>query len=1480
MRRGVQGNGRHTGTIPRNINQTSDHSLDNVCESRDSQRDHHRNVPFSTWQHPQAWNLTHGQRASSTPARHAHTQDARQIGYQEGGSVRCRNSTSTYDMYIRELVHSTPQNQRRSEGFDRRQLLVDADSSKPMRRNMLPYPESDKSNISKMTIAGERKIPNARNTGRHLSSTPCRNAADDLTGAIFKSSGTDHRNELKLKVEESQRKLKEMQAHHAALQDMKHKAQEQLKLARVAQSRLVGRQMESSRNESECSDTLQLDIDNIRERIQNLNGLYESHNEMIDMIGDHDEELMTEHQALQDKLHELQSKKQQMESLVADLQSLNTEPSGIQTDEGSSSKEGSVDELSYPEQNVSHLQDTSQDSRCMPCPSRSASVVDDDMTNCACPAALKENIDVEIEKLTSQISQLTNEHPQSRLQSSSPENLDNMEQEEQAVNLSRQRQARGQGGTVLSSGPSTKRDNIAQANIVMMEGTISPRLDIKLAELQKAKERLKELKDVLNKVMDLKSHGETVPRELLRVLHTPELERSGESEGHPIDASLSQRDFDLSGATQHESLDYHQDSIHDLAYNLHLQPHNISEQNLRVKKAQMELGKLRRELPQGLQEKKTNAQVDVQTHQHQLFAKRKELEELMRKDQGQTSSLNQDVCSEISVAKSDVHGYSASNATWGGSIPDPVDELNGYDGDVPENAFSTRNEAILSAESTLIGGTGGGETDDVNSSGRGGGNSLSHVPSNRPQRSDTHNTWQKESSASATGLTRAKWTPSSQVAAPRTEPPRNMNSACNRGHESERTHHCPCQASWLHQQSLNPLDASNTAHQNAVPPAWLPPISCRAPPDVFYQQLLAATQVQQQQLLLTTMNQISYILWLQQRDLTSLRSTVTSLQEKAHHSEENTSPSTNATIHPEEPLLMPAHNSSLHPFNRFSMDHANTNASNHSHQPLKVSYSGGLFQQHETLPGSSGVTSAHSLPNLAPTSAPVSALSETPLLPGLQRAVYASSPTSRTAPVAPWLEVPEHLHGHEPNVTPAALNNQVPPGNRANNYWDNFRSYSRQNLLSAHRKSNEGTSHGASPLVGRSRNTLRTSTEVEIQTSSESDPLAGSFESNAQVGSSETNQPNPANFSLDASNSPIDFPAACLVPHAHNMSRKMKLNTEPQPQQAMTLSYDTTSELSGLPVLHSSAQSFSDEPNLSAKCRNTRTLLSETGDFLEGVSSVESENLTVSRMDRMTSAVYQEMKGLLSSNEERPDFLIQLFRDLQLVSTDHLRQHTLNAVHDVVSQYLNPTNVEGAHSVMACGSDMQWEMTVPALMLGILSYLNQHVNEICTPNLLKSVVVKILELLDISYGNSSCLDLGSSREQINSKLEVALSKFQGYRLEEVFQELSASVSRVLLRELHYAHLQSKIQPPLNHASNMVAETESEDDISLKTALSSELPSTTNQDKQDEGGHHSEVCDKENEETEKDDDGKEEENFVSVQLPVGEQDGTNEPSTDN
>ncbi|XP_052125378.1 uncharacterized protein LOC113204757 [Frankliniella occidentalis] len=78
------------------------------------------------------------------------------------------------------------------------------------------------------------------------------------------------------------------------------------------------------------------------------------------------------------------------------------------------------------------------------------------------------------------------------------------------------------------------------------------------------------------------------------------------------------------------------------------------------------------------------------------------------------------------------------------------------------------------------------------------------------------------------------------------------------------------------------------------------------------------------------------------------------------------------------------------------------------------------------------------------------------------------------------------LQSEEPWATPSpapgppTLNNQVPPGNRTNNYWDNFRSYSRQNLLSTSAKSNEGLPHSPSPLVERSHNSLRSSTPMSV----------------------------------------------------------------------------------------------------------------------------------------------------------------------------------------------------------------------------------------------------------------------------------------------------------------------------------------------------------------------------------------------------------------
>lgn len=160
------------------------------------------------------------------------------------------------------------------------------------------------------------------------------------------------------------------------------------------------------------------------------------------------------------------------------------------------------------------------------------------------------------------------------------------------------------------------------------------------------------------------------------------------------------------------------------------------------------------------------------------------------------------------------------------------------------------------------------------------------------------------------------------------------------------------------------------------------------------------------------------------------------------------------------------------------------------HQNLKLSYSGGLFPSPEEMTGSSGVTSAHSLPNLSQTTTSANSVfsphhadagpsnmhlnnvvpnfSLTPAqnLPAstialsfpmnnnvnfnnrsqqqpLSSLIQCSAPQSGSG--APWLQqgasggTPGLLQGHTAPSPVPALNNQVPPGNRANNYWDNFR---------------------------------------------------------------------------------------------------------------------------------------------------------------------------------------------------------------------------------------------------------------------------------------------------------------------------------------------------------------------------------------------------------------------------------------------------------
>ncbi|KAH3829898.1 pericentriolar material 1 protein-like isoform X2 [Dreissena polymorpha] len=66
--------------------------------------------------------------------------------------------------------------------------------------------------------------------------------------------------------------------------------------------------------------------------------------------------------------------------------------------------------------------------------------------------------------------------------------------------------------------------------------------------------------------------------------------------------------------------------------------------------------------------------------------------------------------------------------------------------------------------------------------------------------------------------------------------------------------------------------------------------------------------------------------------------------------------------------------------------------------------------------------------------------------------------------------------------------------------------------------------------------------------------------------------------------------------------------------------------------------------------------------------SDDQEDMTL--FETLRETIYSEVATLISQNENRPHYLIELFRELQLLTTDYLRQRVLYDIKDVVSKYL------------------------------------------------------------------------------------------------------------------------------------------------------------------------------------------------------------------
>ncbi|XP_045525285.1 probable WRKY transcription factor protein 1 isoform X4 [Pieris brassicae] len=253
------------------------------------------------------------------------------------------------------------------------------------------------------------------------------------------------------------------------------------------------------------------------------------------------------------------------------------------------------------------------------------------------------------------------------------------------------------------------------------------------------------------------------------------------------------------------------------------------------------------------------------------------------------------------------------------------------------------------------------------------------------------------------------------------------------------------------------------------------------------------------------------------------------------------------------------------------------------------------------------------------------------------------------------------------------LNNQVPPGNRANNYWDNFRSYSRQNLLSTNSKTNADGPSSTNPPLERSHNSLR-------RGSAQASPCATPKRNTNDPRAEEQMRNSQANVAYERSLSFSSAPDVlnlnqnddAPVPRNQNDSAA-NINR----QEAANRNLNITNPIPEIIQSHSNLNKKKSSAKLpsknSANRRNYNVLdFSQTSNINIASTSeanTTSQEIATSRLfDILRESIYSEVTNLIGVNESHPDFLIQLFKELTHISSDRLRQRVLQAIRQI-SQY-------------------------------------------------------------------------------------------------------------------------------------------------------------------------------------------------------------------
>ncbi|XP_038181053.1 pericentriolar material 1 protein isoform X15 [Arvicola amphibius] len=101
-------------------------------------------------------------------------------------------------------------------------------------------------------------------------------------------------------------------------------------------------------------------------------------------------------------------------------------------------------------------------------------------------------------------------------------------------------------------------------------------------------------------------------------------------------------------------------------------------------------------------------------------------------------------------------------------------------------------------------------------------------------------------------------------------------------------------------------------------------------------------------------------------------------------------------------------------------------------------------------------------------------------------------------------------------------------------------------------------------------------------------------------------------------------------------------------------------------------------PKSKSKKRNSSQLKSR-------VKNIETGS-DFSMFEALRDTIYSEVATLISQNESRPHFLIELFHELQLLNTDYLRQRALYALQDIVSRHISESDEKEGENVKSVNS--------------------------------------------------------------------------------------------------------------------------------------------------------------------------------------------------